>query len=427
MSRRIFIILIVILTLFLLALLGYYFLTRNNTVGEDGTRTGFSFFPFGDRGGQTDETGAGGDGIVNQNGNGEQSTEQLPQPETFTKRLRKISSEPVSGAGTSDNRIGTIIRYIEKATGHIYEVETFSPKVARISNTTIPLSYNAIWGSRPDALVARYLEDDNQTMSTYSLIIRSTSTTTINTTSGIIFPENISDLSVFGENIFYLVEDINSSSGFSSNFEGTKKKQIWDSEIKEFNSQFVNNRTVALTTRPHQGISGFLYFVDTENGSVKKILGDIKGLTALVNSDLSKILYTELGTGISTKILKNDDKTVNVLPSETFPEKCVWSKRNKDKLFCATPKTALLANSLTSWYKGLISFNDEIYSFDTKNIALEKVIDLENESGEKIDVMKPILSENEQYLIFINKIDNSLWSLDLTKTTSVSTTTGSGF
>lgn len=392
-------------------------------MGEDGTRTGFSFFPFGDRGGEEDQSGTTGSGDGSENGQVSETTEQLPQPETFTKRLRKISSEPVSGAGTSDNRVGTVIRYIEKATGHIYEVETFSPKVARISNTTIPLSYEAIWGSNPNYLMARYLEDDNQTISTYSLNIKSISTTTINTTSGVIFPENVSDVSVFGENVFYLVEDIYSSSGFTSNFEGTRKKQVWNSDIKEFNSQFVNNRTVALTTKPHQGISGFLYLVDTDNGSVKKILGDVKGLTAIVNSDLSKILYTELDVGVSMKVLKNSDKTVEVISPETFPEKCVWSKKNRDKLFCATPKTAIFANSLTSWYKGLVSFNDEIYTFDTINGNAEIVSDLESESGEKIDVIKPILSENEQYLIFINKIDNSLWSLDLTKTTATSTTT----
>jgi hypothetical protein len=40
-------------------------------------------------------------------------------------------------------------------------------------------------------------------------------------------------------------------------------------------------------------------------------------------------------------------------------------------------------------------------------------MDLSQESGMAIDVIKPILSDNEQYLIFINKIDNTLWSLDL--------------
>ena len=36
------------------------------------------------------------------------------------------------------------------------------------------------------------------------------------------------------------------------------------------------------------------------------------------------------------------------------------------------------------------------------------------ETSETIDIVKPILSENEQYLVFVNKRDGSLWSLDVT-------------
>jgi hypothetical protein len=71
--------------------------------------------------------------------------------------------------------------------------------------------------------------------------------------------------------------------------------------------------------------------------------------------------------------------------------------------------------SLTSWYQGTISTDDDIWKIDTKNNSSILIESLENDSGLKIDVIKPILSTNEQYLVFINKTDNTLWSLDLTK------------
>jgi hypothetical protein len=49
------------------------------------------------------------------------------------------------------------------------------------------------------------------------------------------------------------------------------------------------------------------------------------------------------------------------------------------------------------------------------------ISDLEKEGGEQIDLIKPTLSENEQYLIFTNKKDGSLWSLDLTKDQTTTT------
>lgn len=428
MSRKTFIIIVAVLVLFLLALLGYFFLTRSGGSGTEETKSGFSFFPFGNKGGSESDGSGQNNGSDNNNGanggNGSGTngkTEPLPVTENFTKRLRKISVEPVSGLGTVDLKVGTVIRYIEKATGHIYDVETFSPKIARISNTTIPLSYDAIWGSRPEWLMARYLEDDNQTVSTYSLNIKLSSTTAINTTSGIVFPENITDVSVFGDKVFYLTRDFSGSKGFVSGMDGKNKKQIWNSEIKEFNSQFVNARTVALTTRPHQGIPGFIYLVDTENASVKKILGNINGLSGLVSPDLTKVLYSEFGGNTSTKIWTDSDKKSVPVDLFTFPEKCVWSRKDKNRIICATPKDSLYDDGLTSWYKGKVSTNDELFSINLRDNGVERLVDFQTESGEKIDLIKPTLSDNEQYLVFINKIDNSLWSLDLTKTTSVST------
>lgn len=401
-----------------MSLVVYYFLTKDVALDPDGTRSGFNFFPFGNSGGSGENENGG-----NQNGeegNGENIVVPPPQALNFTQRLRKISVEPVSGAGVFDGRVGTTIRFIEKATGHIYEVDTFSPKVARISNTTIPLSYDALWGSKSDWFMARYLEEDNQTINTYSLNIRSTSTSTVNTTTGKIFPEDISDISVVDDSVFYLVQDLNSSSGVVSNFDGTGRKQIWSSEIKELNSQFVNPRTVALTTKPHHKIPGYMYLIDTQNGSIKKVLGNIEGLSGLVNSDATRVAYIEQGIDFAMKIYSIPNNTSSFISPITIPEKCVWSKKNRVRMYCATPKGFINPDSQISWYKGLVSFNDEIWEYDTATNVSNLIQDLSTESGEKIDVIKPILSENEQYLVFINKIDNSLWSLDLTK---ISTTT----
>jgi hypothetical protein len=70
---------------------------------------------------------------------------------------------------------------------------------------------------------------------------------------------------------------------------------------------------------------------------------------------------------------------------------------------------------LISWYIGNISFRDDIWKYDLKNNTAVIIDNLTDESGIKIDVIKPQLSVNEKYLVFINKIDGTLWSLDLTK------------
>ncbi len=409
MSKKTIIIISAALAIFLIALIGYYFIVQNNA-GTDpsGKTTGFrSFFPFGGNNNSSNETST-------ENNTTEQQPTQTEQVD-FTKKLRRLSTEPVSGAGVLDIKAGTVVRFIEKATGHIFETELFSPNTNRISNTTIPVVINAMWGNGNNSLIARYLKDDNQTVDTYSLTLKTVSTSTENTISGIAFPSKISDVSVFETSVFYLEQGNNFSTGFISKFDGGSKKQIWNSAIKELLSQYINAKTVALTTKSAPGVSGFLYFVDTGTGFVRSIISNVPGLSTLVNPDGTKVLYLEQGSG--TKMFLFDQKTkisTDISPI-TFPEKCVWSKKDATVAYCAVPKEYIDNNTLTSWYQGLISTNDDIWKFDTKSNSSTVIESLSISSGFQIDVIKPILSTNERYLIFINKIDNSLWSLDLTK------------
>lgn len=410
MSKKTFIVILIIFSLIFIILLGYYFLALNEGAPSGPVGRVFkSFFPFGNVG--TEITP-----IENL------PTEQLPAEQNNpAKKLRKLWSEPVAGAGVADFKAGTIVRYIEKATGHIFEAELFSANKNRISNTTIPLVYNAIWGNKNNSLIARYLKEDNQTVDTFSLTLKSTSGTVSdspqgeNTIAGVAFPRNISDISVFGSSIFYLVQDEDSSTGVISNFDGGNKKQIWNSPIKDVLSQFVNSRTVALTTKLSQNLPGFLYFVDTSSGQVRKILGDVLGLSTLTSPDANKVLFLENESGAEMSIFdQNAKSTVKITPT-TFPEKCLWSRKDKSALYCAVPRESLDGRSLISWWQGFISFTDDIWKYDLKNNTSSLMENLSNDTSEQIDVIKPVLSDNEQSLIFINKRDNALWSLDLTK------------
>ncbi len=406
--KRIIIIVSVILVISLLALVGYYFLTRSS-VDSTGKPTGFrSFFPFGGNDlPPTEETPT--------------NTEETPatnEPEgikNFTQKLRKLSDEPVAGAGTQDVTAGTVVRYIEKATGHIFEVELFSPRADRISNTTIPKVYDAVWGGKNNSLVTRYLKEDNLSVDTYYLTLKNTSTSSENTITGQLLPSNISDVSGFGDYIFYLVQNSDSSVGISQGFDLSKKKQIWSSNIKELNSQYVNVKTVSLTTKPAENIPGFMYFIDTTTGTTKRVLGGIMGLSTLSDSSGDNVLYLEQNDAARMYIYNIKTKTSTGFSPVTFPEKCVWSKKETGVFYCAVPKEYLGSGSLTSWYRGTVSFSDDIWKYDTKTNAATTIENLEADSDTKIDVIKPTLSENEQYLVFINKVDNKLWSLDLTK------------
>ena len=115
MSKKTILIISIALVLILLLLVGYYFLQRNRSVSPTGG--GFlGLFPFGTY--NTPSTTPGNQSGDNKNETGTQNT-------GFLKKLRELSSEPVAGAGILDIKAGSIVRYIERATGHIYEIEFF--------------------------------------------------------------------------------------------------------------------------------------------------------------------------------------------------------------------------------------------------------------------------------------------------------------
>lgn len=405
MSKKIIIIVTIFLSILLIFLVGYYFLISGNKDGGSGPIvSGFKgLFPF----------GKPNDNPVIATTTPENPTPEEPPINNFAKRLRKISSEPVAGAGEIDIKAGTVVRYIEIATGHIYEVEMFSPKKERISNTTIPIAYNALWGNKNNSLVAQYLKDDNETIDTYSLSLKNISTTTENPVSATALSKNITNISVNNNEIFYLTEGVNKSDGYISDFENKKVRQIWDSNINQLNSQFINSKFVGLTTKPATNMPGYMYLVNTSNGETTSILGGTMGLSTLSDPSANNILYLENSSVAKMGVYSTKNATKTKFNLSTFPEKCVWSKKNTTIIFCAVPRVTINSNSLIAWYQGIISTNDDIWKYDLKDGSFSIVGLLSPESGETIDVIKPILTENEQYIIFINKKDNSLWSLDL--------------
>ncbi len=406
MSKKFFIIIIsTILILLLVSLVGYYFLLQNNNGSGGGVVSTFkNFFPFGGESASTTVP-----------------FEDLPVEDTpkenvdYTKKLRLLSADPVAGMGLLDLKSGTVVRYIEIATGHIFEIELFSPNKNRISNTTIPTVYEASWGNKGLLLVTQYLKDDNQTVDTYGLTLKNVSTSTESNISAVRFAENIKSVSTNENSVFSLELKNSNSVGYISGFDGSKKTEVWNSPVKELLSQYVNSKTIALTTKPHQDSEGFMFFVDTTTGRSKKVIGGIFGLSTITSPSATQVLFLNQRSTPELFIFKTKDKSSVAITPTTLPEKCVWSKKDETIVYCAVPQEFIQRDSLTSWYGGQISFTDNIWRYDLKNNTSFMVGRLFNESDQQIDVIKPALSENEQYLVFINKIDNSLWSLDLTK------------
>ncbi|MEW5907757.1 MAG: hypothetical protein AB1643_01050 [Patescibacteria group bacterium] len=324
----------------------------------------------------------------------------------------QISHNPVSGAFATS----AFVRYIEQSTGHIYEVDLQKKSSKRISNTTILGSFNSVWSFNGDKLVIGYLDESDYGLQVKNFSLKiSDETATFTGTStaqGIFLPtDTISIASSPSEDkIFYLEKSGDSTTGIIATFEDKKRAAIFSSVISEFNVSWPNKNNIALLTRPSAAITGFLYFIDIKTGALQKILGDIKGLTALVSPDGGQVFYSEnRNNNIVTKIYDVKNKTADEFYLRTLPEKCVWSRKEKDIIFCAVPTNLPQVDYPDYWYQGLISFeNDSIWKI---NFVSGETTELLKDTN--LDIINPLFTLSEDYLIFINKKDNTLWGLKL--------------
>ncbi|MEO8637928.1 MAG: hypothetical protein ABI430_03445 [Candidatus Taylorbacteria bacterium] len=359
-------------------------------------------------------------------------------------KLRKISANPVAGAIAKkivvDTKVSTIVRYIERATGNVYETDTNSWNLKRISNTTIPKIVEAIWGKDANSLYIRRILDGTEDIETYYARLRPGTTTKIlslgateeevvnpdslMTLEGVYLPRNIEELSInnAGNKLFYFTEKVGRGVGVVSDVNGLKGVEVFNSPLSDFQISWPKEDTLTFTTRPSGVEDGFFYFGNSGGAKLQKLFGNILGLTTLTSPNAQMVLLGESsGNGYNLGLFDVKKKTREPLSLNTLPEKCVWSALNLSLIYCAVPSVLPLALYPDSWYQGLVSFSDEIWRINTEtgeNKLIAKPKDLSG--GDEVDATKLFLDPDENYLFFTNKKNSSFWSLKLSE--SVATT-----
>jgi len=336
-------------------------------------------------------------------------------------KLRQISTEPESGFTVLDNpKAGqTDIHYILRANGNIYEAYADTLEQKRLSITTVPKVYESMWLPDGIHLIIRYLKDDLQSVQTFSVKINP-ATTTLNEFEGGItgnhLDENVSALAVNpkGDKLFYLENNLNGSSGFVSPPTGLSKTLLFQSPLVEWNISWPNENVITFTTKPSANVAGYLYFLNSQTGIFSRIIGGINGLTTKTNVNGNSVLYSDSIAGAPKLYLYDVKKGASqLLPWNTFPEKCAWSNTDAKIIYCAVPKSFPAGNYPDDWYQSLVGFTDDIWMINTDTSATTLVYDMQKQTANNIDAVDLQLDKTDSYLFFTNKSDLTLWDLKL--------------
>jgi hypothetical protein len=167
---------------------------------------------------------------------------------------------------------------------------------------------------------------------------------------------------------------------------------------------------IVISTKPSGLATGFAWSMNSNGGNLSKIAGGELGLTVLSSPNLE---YTLIGVGGEKNItlkfknqITNEDRKVRFY---SLPEKCVWSQNTKKDAYCGIPTTSSANTFPESWYLGITKFNDNVWKIDEKGENL--ILNKSKYTKDSIDIIKPSISSDDKYMIFINKDDLSLWAL----------------
>lgn len=399
---------IILILLFIVALLGgawWYFFFEKGTVSPTQTTsstTPISFTPL-------NNTPINPEATPTKPTEGTATTTTDELPTTAKSKVKKIYASPVAfGISASSTASSSSVYFVDRGTGHIYNAMLDGTTPEKISNTTILRVYESYFDKQAKNILLRYIKEGTDVVT--SVIAPITAEIRASFLSN-----NIDTLTTSpkGDKIFYIERTDAGAVGYISKIDGSAKKAVFESPLKEWVVTWPEENIVTLTTKASRLNPGFLYFLNLKTGNLVKILGPIYGLTTNTSKDGKKVLYSRSTSGkTETRVLTVAENAVQETFFITLPEKCVWSSLEKNSVYCAVPTTPI-NNLPDAWYKGLARPSDQIWRLDTVTNSVNKVSNLFEDTGTIIDATNLSLTPNEQALFFINNTDLSLWSVDL--------------
>jgi hypothetical protein len=365
-------------------------------------------------------------------------TETRPPGPYIATLLRQISFEPVSGytfyatTSTSTQTIvteddqevikesiatTTAIRFQERVTGHIYDVFEFIQSPEKVSNITEQKIYSTLFSNNKNQfLFQKPAFNNEQIQSTFAALSFSTSTGAEMTKN--IISNTITDF-IFNKSsnsLIYSVKQAGVSLIYTANMDRTNEKLVTTLPFNEFIIDTINKNEVLITTKASRSIPGYSYTLNTTNGVLTKILGNINGLLVKVSPDKKYYLYSQSETtrpGVRAYV--SSDKTISIVSIDTIPsEKCVFSLKNTAEIYCFGSLSYKAAQYPDDWYKGKVFNIESLYKIDLANNIVTPIYNFEIDDL-TLDAMNIQLTNNDEFIIFQNKYDLTLWSLDLSR------------
>lgn len=411
---------------------GFFTQSDPNFVDTDESR-GFTFFPFGrggseGTGGQVDpvDTTNGGTDTTNPNEPGE-----VVEPEI--ERLRLVSDVPTAGGFVYRRTIEnnsffnvtpetiSVMRYIERESGNVYETTELTRINSRVTNTTIPRVLEAMFVDG-DSLLVRYIDPISNTLKTFSAAVSQVPETSLvdnegaglSRLSGVFLPDGIQDVSInnAGE-ILYTQTSPSGLVAIVTDALGQNKKQIFSSPLSEWKPDWAKrSETITMTQYPSSVAFGFSQILNRTTERTSPFISGVRALDVLLSPDGTRALVSYKDGNTQSLFIRNQDGTYSDTNLSTFAQKCVWSS-DSVLAYCAEPINQISSEAPDLWYQGVESYSDDVWRINTNDATTRVLFSPFEENFYSLDIIDLDISADERFLFFRDKDNEYFWTYQL--------------
>ncbi len=315
--------------------------------------------------------------------------------------LTMLSPGPITGFTPTQRGV----RFLEKQTGHVSEIGSQGENIEVVSNTTIPRTFEIIWSPDASKSIIRYLEGEIARKISAEFVASSTKAS--------VLPANIvsAAYSPDSKRIAYIVPSGDGGRTIAADPDNSKQNEINVLPFGGFKILWPEKNSVYYQSRPSRLAPGFLFRQNVQSGVLEKTLGDLNGLEALFSADGTKIIYSvseEIGEAPSLYVYDLKTKEGSSLQTKGLTEKCAFAKAKSDVVYCAVDSSPGTGVYPDEWLQGTARTRDSLWEINFKT-GSKKSLNAER----TFDVSQIEISQDDGFLYFLNRADESLWSLKI--------------
>ncbi len=317
--------------------------------------------------------------------------------------LQQITTNPVAGYGTASTSGGwNVLRFVERGTGYIFEINLTSGMQTQVSPTTIPHTTESYFSTDLNSVV---IVTEHSQRTVLLLELPDNPNDQVAQTTLPSQAENIQFIST--STVTYTINSPLKTVGWS--YDTNTKEQIeqFVLPIPDATTITIQSETVYAYPKPTSLLEGALYeLVDGEVEPVSKLA---YGLVPFVSDNL--ITINQLSEQRPNKTYSVPNNTPQ--PIIMLPEKCAASPVT-GRAWCAAPAEVTDTEYVEDWYKGVINSNDILWEVENATTSTAYVLSVpETDAGRTIDAINLTTDPTYKHLLFINKVDSTLWLFKL--------------